>query len=59
MRIFLAGNSGSKKRETIWLKRIQRRLLSFYEMLDPRDQHYQKGALSMIKKGEQWERKIR
>lgn len=51
MIIYMAGNSGSKKRETIWLKRITRRLLSFYEMLDPRDQHYQKGCLKMIKRG--------
>jgi len=52
MLIFMAGNSGSKKRESHWFNVLQKRLLSFFEMLDPNDQHYQQGALKIIKKRE-------
>lgn len=49
MIIYLAGGSGAKKREKGWFKLIKLRLLSFYEMLDPHDQHFHKGAFKLIK----------
>ena len=52
MIIYLAGGSGAKKREIAWLKVLKKRLLSFYEMLDPQDQHYHIGAFELIKKGD-------
>lgn len=50
MKIYFAGGSGAKKREIVWMKFIQKRLLTFYEILyDEDDQHFQKRAFQMIK----------
>ena len=48
--IYFADGLGAKKRETGWFKVLRLRLLSFYEMLDPHDQHFHKGAFKIIKK---------
>lgn len=50
MLIYLAGGSGFKKREISWLKYYKKRLLSFYEIVSKRDQHYHKGAFKLIKR---------
>lgn len=49
MKVYLAGTPGSKKRELQVMSRIKKRLVSFYDIDDLTDKHFQRRAFKMIK----------
>lgn len=50
MKIYFAGSSGARKRESSWLKLTPARLLSYYEIATPAMKcHFVQGAFDMVK----------